>query len=847
MSEFDESPRTSKRQKISTYGLNSSTSKRANLKPPSVLRSLSGAVSGLSRRLFEPETERASPTQAVNGADGSQPTNRSSQEDEEQAGQVRHDTDAVSGRAVTNQKEVAEQEGVGGLVKSTGNANGRSKGSTGAGGSGGSGGSSAHKTRSTEETTAKGSRSKMPTSSSRKRDMRNHADEGEIPEVRSAGAAPKASSSHKSATLTPQGEANTRASISHIAEDEPGILTATDDDGTTALFTQRSSGREKRRPRRYSAEIEDTAKQRRKRLVGSATPSKRDKTRTKKLVTSKGREEAVDDQLKFRDIGHPRHATDIAKQKGRATRSDLEIARDVEPLVQAGGGDEPDSDSLAMADAALPDITPLLDFSSNTTPPFNALPAAEEDPYLTAIKAKVISRLTNSSLVPLANLATEYVKIHSLLKATVSAGEGNSILVLGARGSGKTNLIETALSDISHEYADDFHVVRLSGFQQTDDKIALREIWRQLGREMHVEEDETNQVSSSYADTMASLLHLLSHPEELAVVLESDARATTTKSVILVMDEFDLFATHPRQTLLYNLFDIAQAKKAPIAVIGCSTRVDVAESLEKRVKSRFSHRWVHLSLPKSYQAFEAVIEAALCLETAEGDVMDEAQSSWQAAWNRYMKVGLLLSVLSACTVLTLNKATVIPSPSVQTLLRQVFYTTKSIPAAFSLLYIPITSIASLERPFKAPLSFASLTPPESVLQLLPSLSPLHFCLLISAARLDAIYNASVVNFNLVYHHYVELASRLRLQSSASGALAQGGVTKIWGREVAKGAWEELGHWEVLMPATLAKGKGEEAPDTKMWRVDVTLEELGTCVSDAGPGVSEVLSKWCKEV
>jgi origin recognition complex subunit 4 len=276
-----------------------------------------------------------------------------------------------------------------------------------------------------------------------------------------------------------------------------------------------------------------------------------------------------------------------------------------------------------------------------TTPVLTSLPESDEDPHLTAVKAQVLSRLTNSVLVPLTNLATEYAKVHSLLKATVAAGEGNSILILGARGSGKTALVETALADVSHEHAQDFHIVRLNGFQQTDDKIALREIWRQLGREMQVEEDETSQVSS-YADTMASLLHLLSHPEELAEVLDPDAPATTTKSIIFILDEFDLFATHPRQTLLYNLFDIAQAKKAPIAVIGCSTRVDVAESLEKRVKSRFSHRWIHLSQPKSIQAFEAVIEAALCLEVAEDDIMDDAENSWRIAWNRYMKVRTLL-------------------------------------------------------------------------------------------------------------------------------------------------------------------------------------------------------------
>jgi origin recognition complex subunit 4 len=73
------------------------------------------------------------------------------------------------------------------------------------------------------------------------------------------------------------------------------------------------------------------------------------------------------------------------------------------------------------------------------------------------------------------------------------------------------------------------------------------------------------------------------------------------------------------------------------------------------------------------------------------------------------------------------------------------------------------------------------------------------------------------------------------------------VTKIWGKEIAKGAWEELGDWEILVPAALGKGKGDDAPETKMWRVDVTLEEVAACVGDVGQGVTEVLAKWCKEV
>jgi origin recognition complex subunit 4 len=153
----------------------------------------------------------------------------------------------------------------------------------------------------------------------------------------------------------------------------------------------------------------------------------------------------------------------------------------------------------------------------------------------------------------------------------------------------------------------------------------------------------------------------------------------------------------------------------------------------------------------------------------------------------------------------------------------------------------------VDDPSKMPASLAPLMPPDSPLHLLPCLPPLHLYLLISAVRLDAIHNTSIINFNLVYHHYVELASRSRLQSSASGALAQGGVTKIWGKEIAKGAWEELAEWEILVPAALGKGKGEDAAETKMWRVDVTLEEVAACAGDVGAGVSEVLLKWCTEV
>jgi origin recognition complex subunit 4 len=109
--------------------------------------------------------------------------------------------------------------------------------------------------------------------------------------------------------------------------------------------------------------------------------------------------------------------------------------------------------------------------------------------------------------------------------------------------------------------------------------------------------------------------------------------------VVFILDEFDLFTTHSRQTLLYNLFDIAQARKAPIVVLVLTARMDVVESLEKRVKSRFSHRYVHLSLPRSLPAFWEICKAGLTVDADELDSegldlgiagQDEFVSYWQA-------------------------------------------------------------------------------------------------------------------------------------------------------------------------------------------------------------------------
>jgi origin recognition complex subunit 4 len=85
--------------------------------------------------------------------------------------------------------------------------------------------------------------------------------------------------------------------------------------------------------------------------------------------------------------------------------------------------------------------------------------------------------------------------------------------------------------------------------------------------------------------------------------------------VLFFIEEFDLFAMHPKQTLLYNLLDLIKAGETsvPIGIIALSSRWDVIEMLEKRVKSRFSNMQVLFHAPSSFSLFSFVLQRLFSL------------------------------------------------------------------------------------------------------------------------------------------------------------------------------------------------------------------------------------------
>lgn len=142
-------------------------------------------------------------------------------------------------------------------------------------------------------------------------------------------------------------------------------------------------------------------------------------------------------------------------------------------------------------------------------------------------------------------------------------------------------LIASVLNELYAEpsFVENTLVVRLDGFIDTDDGIALKSATQQ----MQLDNVVAGKVFGSYAENLSFLLACL-----------RSGQKDESKSVIFILDHFDRFCAHPKQALLYNLFDIVQSAQAPLCVVGLTCRQDVLELLEKRVKSRFSHRQISL-------------------------------------------------------------------------------------------------------------------------------------------------------------------------------------------------------------------------------------------------------------
>eukprot|EP00058_Branchiostoma_floridae_P012619 XP_002598107.1 hypothetical protein BRAFLDRAFT_124289 [Branchiostoma floridae] len=274
-----------------------------------------------------------------------------------------------------------------------------------------------------------------------------------------------------------------------------------------------------------------------------------------------------------------------------------------------------------------------------------------------------------------------------LIQRCSSMGESNSALIIGPRGAGKTMLLSSVLAELkeNRDFRDNVLEVHLNGLLQTDDRIALKEITRQLQLENVV----GNRVFGSFADNLAFLLE----------ALKKGSR--DSQAVLFVLEEFDLFAHHKNQTLLYNLFDVAQSQQAPITVIGltCRLYLRVFRSL--------------LVLPAEFR------DKKFC-----------------GKWNKHVE-------------------SLSDDPGVTSILRKLYDTSKDIRTLKMFLMLPVARIC----PSHPRLEMSDFVEAHKILtadsksNTLHGLSVLELCLVVAMRRLSDVFVNQPFNFQMVYNEY----------------------------------------------------------------------------------------------
>jgi len=218
------------------------------------------------------------------------------------------------------------------------------------------------------------------------------------------------------------------------------------------------------------------------------------------------------------------------------------------------------------------------------------------------------------------------------LEPTVTGHEDSiAVCLSGARGVGKTAIVEAALAKLQklnnnttttmsnrrkpgnqqHKEAK-IPVVRLSGLLHAEDNIGMREVARQLRPSYQMWDDEemdddevfdndfvddivfSINTAGGTANNASATNKVASNMRENYNFVEETLRLLegAKKTAVFVLDDFDLFARKgKKQTFLYSMLDLLQQKHAQIAIIAITSRHDVEEALEKRVKSRFTARY----------------------------------------------------------------------------------------------------------------------------------------------------------------------------------------------------------------------------------------------------------------
>ncbi|XP_025944768.1 origin recognition complex subunit 4 isoform X3 [Apteryx rowi] len=250
----------------------------------------------------------------------------------------------------------------------------------------------------------------------------------------------------------------------------------------------------------------------------------------------------------------------------------------------------------------------------------------------------------------------QYRHLLELLKRTTVHGESNSALIIGPRGSGKTMLLNHVLKELMEikQVRENLLEVHLNGLLQTNDKVALKEITRQL----HLEN-----------------------------------------------------------------------------VVGDKV-FDILELLEKRVKSRFSHRQIYLMNSFDFKQYIKIFKEQLSLPA---EFLDE---SFAQKWNN-------------------NVQHLSEDKTVQDMLQNLFHYSKDLRSLHLLLMLALSNV-TVHHPLITASDLHEASKQyrmDSKANIVHGLSVLEICLIIAMKHLNDVYEGEPFNFQMVYNEFQKFMQR----------------------------------------------------------------------------------------
>ncbi|XP_026805562.1 origin recognition complex subunit 4 [Rhopalosiphum maidis] len=367
----------------------------------------------------------------------------------------------------------------------------------------------------------------------------------------------------------------------------------------------------------------------------------------------------------------------------------------------------------------------------------------------------------------------EQNELLQIIKKTTDFGESDSVIILGSRGCGKSMLMESVIKSLSPE---SHTLVLLNGLIHTNDNLALKSIIQQL----QMENLDGTFAQGSYADNISFLLESF-----------RTGNKTASKSIIMVLDKFDMFCSHTNQTLLYNLFDSVQSQQNPMCIIGLTSRIDVIELLEKRVKSRFSHNIMMLKPPSETIQLLERFKHSLTISKhckVKADVLKN--------WNN--NIDLLISDIR-----------------IENLIKDLFKSSNNNTKLNLLIFMALSNISKDKMLTVEDLtnSYTTLFKKDMILVNLLGLSVLEFCLVISICHHSEIYDQEPFNFEMIYDRYSKFASR-------NSTLL---VTK---RQVVIKAFERLSVMQLILPVAVIENKNV-LREYRLYKCSVKLDKVKT--------------------